>query len=363
VGKKPKQPALKQAAPAIKELPEVTDKAAAAAWEDARDNSPNFPSYDELHPKAQKLLPIEMEQANGELTGKKFRTIVATHKDALRSERIAKEVKDELDPDAFMYRKGEAALEATHAKSEAEALVSNVTQGWKNPPRVEVKQLHELSPADRERAVKEGAQGFYHDGKVTIVHEHNTNLSEVKATLFHEALGHYGLRSKFGGELKSLLEKIYDTNPEARRMADIYMKDNKGVSKALAMEEALAERQIKGQVPQGILSRITAFIRDFARRAGMKLDYSDNDIASILHQASKEVSEGSKKDWAPMEESALLRKKESGSHKDIPADLKVTLEREGPNGEVIEEKVKARATMREAERRVNILEALKECLG
>lgn len=59
---------------------------------------------------------------------------------------------------------------------------------------------------------------------------------------------------------------------------------------------------------------------------------------------------------------AAAPKKEAFS-KSIPAKLRVTIEREGAGGKVEEIEVKARATMREAERQVNVFEALRNCLN
>ena len=284
--------------------------------------------------------------------------------DRLAREEEARSAEHEQDPDAHMYRKGEEKAGPAHSKSESEATVKNATKDWKNAPAVEVKTLAELSEKDRARAVKEGAQGWYKDGVVTIIHDHNHSVGEVKATLFHEALGHYGLRSKFKAELDGMLKKMYETNPELKRLAERYRKDNPKVSIERAAEEVLAERQIHGPAIQSVFNRVVAWVRDFARKAGMDLKYTDNDIASILRRAGAEVTEGGKGEYVPMGEGpALMRKREGVQPEDVPAKLEVTLEREGKDGNIETVDVRARATLREAARKVNVLEALMGCIS
>lgn len=312
----------KKKAPKVEEqiAPEVTEQAAASAWEYARDNSPSFPAYTDLHPDAQEMLRAKMELNNGELSGKDFKAVSRAHNASLRSERIAQEVKAELDPEAAM-RHGDG-VEAAHTKSMAETMVNNIASKWTNAPKVEVKNTAELEPNWRAWVEQNNPKGFIkHDGTITILADRNANLADVKATLFHEALGHYGLRTKFRSELNTLLGDIYKTNKEVRSLADAERADNPKLTPEQAVEEVLSERQIEGKPLQHALNRIIAMVRNYLRRIGLVNEYTDNDIVSILRQAHEAVTKGPRAE-PPMVGQAAARKR--GKTEAVPEEPRKT---------------------------------------
>lgn len=169
-------------------------------------------------------------------------------------------------------------------------------------PKVHVVDFNEL-PAEWQQLMRErGAEtstGFLSgDGKNVFLLHNNIKSPEVaKATLFHETLGHYGLREKFQDRLDGVLQEIYRTNKATREAADAFLKahpdEHVGPDRiARAVEEALAERQEGGKIPASVFARVKNFIKDMARRMGMKVDYSDADIQAILHGAADRAGGG-----------------------------------------------------------------------
>jgi hypothetical protein len=239
---------------------------------------------------------------------------------------------------------------------EAKHLVENIKSKWTNAPEIEVKRVEDLSPAEKAHFAKHPSQGWIEDGtgKITVIHETNATGHEVKSTVFHEALGHYGLRVKFGNDLNTVLRQIYDTNKVIREAADSMIESGRANDAVKAVEEVLADKQMEGKIPANVLQRITAAVRSFARRMGMELDFSQNDVNAILRQAHDAVVTGPKFKGEVVGEQA-----NRAFSKDIPSKLEVTIE----DADGVEKDVMARATMRAAERRVKALESLTRCLG
>ena len=189
-------------------------------------------------------------------------------------------------------------------KATTQGIVDRLKQGWKRGVNVVVKNFDEETPG-RQAAMRakglDTAKGYIdHDGTVVVLANNNANEADVAATLFHESLGHLGLRLKFREELTNMMEKFYHTNADLKRAANKWLLDHKGEyddamplneKYAKAVEEVLAERAEAGRLPAGIMDKIKALINNFARKMGLNVDYSDAEIRSILDQAQQEVTE------------------------------------------------------------------------
>ena len=189
-------------------------------------------------------------------------------------------------------------------KGTVQGITDRLTQGWKRGVNVVVKNIADETPG-RQNALRayglDTAKGYIdHDGTVVILAENNKDEADVSATLFHEALGHLGLRLKFKEELTNMMEKFYHTNADLKRAANKWLLDHKGEyddkmpvneKYAKAVEEVLAERAEAGRLPASIMDKIKAFINKWARKAGLNVDYSDAEVRAILDQAQQEVTE------------------------------------------------------------------------
>jgi hypothetical protein len=137
-------------------------------------------------------------------------------------------------------------------------------------------------------------RGFYHRGTVYLVADGLKSVTDAAEALFHEALGHYGLRAVFGAELVPILDQIAMARPDlmkpkaieygkaqtldqARQMAleaspDLRGADLESAAKRLLQrhrrqvaEEVLAEMaQTKPNL--GYVKRAIAIIRTWLRK-------------------------------------------------------------------------------------------------
>lgn len=189
--------------------------------------------------------------------------------------------------------------------STVQRIVDGIVSKWKSKVPVSVVgSVKDLPPAVRAAVEADGAldaMGFVDtDGTVYLIASNLGSEEEVRATLFHEGLGHIGLEKLFRDKLHSTLTNLYNTNKNLREATNAWMKANPDAYKgkdriARAVEEVLAERSENGIIPQSIMQRLVAFVRDFARRLGFDLDMSDADVTAILAQAHRRVVKGDAK--------------------------------------------------------------------
>lgn len=188
-------------------------------------------------------------------------------------------------------------------KDDVQNLVNEYTKDWTNKPDIQVHQSTEDGSVEVPKTTKGGAIG----DQVHLFSDNLNNPEQVKSTLFHEALGHYGLRQNFDQARTSTMRDIYNTNSRVRDMAQKwldaysdkpYVKDmSRNQQVAYATEEILAKSSEKGPIQdvgvKAAFNRVAAMIRNFGRRF-TKINYSDNDVRQILAQAHERVISGKK---------------------------------------------------------------------
>ena len=137
--------------------------------------------------------------------------------------------------------------------AELQEFADSLTAGWANAPEVVV--LNSLDDANTPQAVlreneaqkSKGANGkpraFFYDGKVWLVNSQLNDKADAAEALFHEALGHYGLRGVFGKALGPVLNDLANRRPELMQAKAKEYGLNLGTveGKLTAAEEVLAE--------------------------------------------------------------------------------------------------------------------------
>jgi len=185
---------------------------------------------------------------------------------------------------------------------EAKQIVARLMRGWNRDVIVRVVNRNNLPEGFQQRLLNQGllgAKGFIDEnGAVWIIANNNTDAADITATMFHETLGHLGLRLKFGQELSGMMNQFYNTNAELKRLANQWLNVHRGEysadltpaeQQAKAVEEVLAERAEAGRLPASVMDKIKALINKWARKAGIKVSFSDAEIRAILDQAQQEV--------------------------------------------------------------------------
>lgn len=151
-----------------------------------------------------------------------------------------------------------------------------IRQAWANGPEVIVAfDMHDaVVPESARRAdlkqrsggARGAPEGFYYQGKVYLMASKLKTPNDAARVLFHEALGHHGLRGLFGKELGLILNQV-----AAMRKADVDAKIAEyglrrvnRLDRRTAAEEVLAE--MAQSTPQiGFVRRAVAAIRTWLR--------------------------------------------------------------------------------------------------
>lgn len=201
---------------------------------------------------------------------------------------------------SFLYAQAKPGVKG-NPRAAVEALVNKVKEGWVNAPQTQVVQSIDELPPDLQQQIKEDGvnpKGAYHPptGIVYIIADNIVGYRDAFVTLAHETLGHFGLRSILGERYAAVMDNLYNTNSEVKKLADKKIKE--GLDRATAVEEVLAEA-VEDRIPQDTkLGRavqvIKNLIRQFAKMLGVK-NLSDAEVQSLLDAARDYVVEGRSK--------------------------------------------------------------------
>jgi hypothetical protein len=192
------------------------------------------------------------------------------------------------------------------AKENVDAAVATVTGEWKAAPEFTTYGKFADLPDKEKIQIVQDTEGRPEDvkawtdkdGKVHIIADHLDGPEDIPAIAFHEALGHVGLSRQFGARLDRVLEDAYRTNDGLREKVDAWfaeggrVPDSADSPTARATEEVLAEASELGKIDASLFDKVKNILKDYARRVGIKLSYSDREIRTILAMAHSRVTNG-----------------------------------------------------------------------
>lgn len=213
-----------------------------------------------------------------------------------------KRIVRENRPEPIMFRRGRGKAVGITLE-ELNSVVKDITSRWgaKLDP-VLVQSASDLPASIRkemEDLDRTDAFGFYKDGKAYLIAENMNSAEDVAPTLYHEALGHLGLRRLFREGLDDVLNDIYNTNARVREIADKWLAANEDLyaadedPTARAVEEVLAAASETGPIGVGKFDKLVKFIKDFARQyLGLDLKFTDREVRTILGMAHEQALSG-----------------------------------------------------------------------
>lgn len=161
-------------------------------------------------------------------------------------------------------------------RAEIESMVAGIQTGWDNGPRVVIaadmndpaipQRVRDEDQKQRSAGATGEPEGFYYQGTVYLNASELATPQDAARVLFHEALGHYGLRGVFGESLAPILQNVATLRrAEVLAKAKAYGLDPSKPGELLAAaEEVLAEMaQTKPDAP--LVQRLLAAIRTWLR--------------------------------------------------------------------------------------------------
>lgn len=201
----------------------------------------------------------------------------------------------------------EAEYNKSSQRQAVEDHITQQTQGWKNAPQFEVVHgPHDIEdPEIRAQALADDPNGtglgfLGADGKVRVYSGRVDSPDLASAVTFHEGLGHFGLQEAFGTKLDSTINTLLDRNvSQFGRDVDAWQKANPGAyggDRTRAAEEVLAEASQNGTIKPTWQQALSASVRQFGRKMGLKLSYSDAEVNQVLAMAHDAVVNGKGRD-------------------------------------------------------------------
>jgi hypothetical protein len=336
------KPPVKQNASQVRTANKITETAKRRWNADADKDGSVIERFEDMHPEAQEAVKKQsMRQLKGEDTFEPefINRVMEKHVDAI--------ARDNATRSARSGPKGSGV-----GKEEAQAHIDHLVKDWTNKPKITAVDFKDLSNAEKQWVLQNNAKAYIDEKGIKVLHERHADLSDVGASVFHETLGHHGLRSAFKEKLTAMLDSMYDTNESVREAADKLRQ--KGMTKAQAVEEVLAEGQnaFDPALKRSLKDQIVQLVRQFARKMGMSLNWTSKDIEAVMRQARKEVEVGKPTEAAGSRAARVFSKS-------VPKDATIMLE----HADGKEHEHNARQAMRKAEQHKNVMDMLKECLG
>lgn len=270
---------------------------------------------------------------------KRIEQLKRNYERGLISEVVFKREMREARPEPVMFRKSKGKA-AGITLEELNAAVKDITDRWgaRLEPKL-VQSASDLPPAIRkeiEDLNRTDAFGFYKDGKAYLIADNMNGVQDVAPTLYHEALGHLGLRERFREGLDAILTDIHRTNKNVAALADkwlsanqdLYAEDENPVARAV--EEVLASASEAGPLRASRFDKLTKFIKDFARQyLGLDFKFSDREVRTILAMAHEQAlsGEGTVMGSSSMMFSAPEQQKAKSTTADAQVDIENNIER------------------------------------
>jgi len=185
--------------------------------------------------------------------------------------------------------------------------INKVTEGWENAPAIEVfdnfDNLTDIDPLAIGVLRPDGSVAVNMKNVIAEAEALGVAPNDVlSATTFHEALGHHGLSQKFGDGLDSFLEGMYNNSTKFKDDVDSWIAQNPDEylddvnPLARAAEEVLAEMSEKGAITPSTMDRLKNWLKGLGRQAGLKMEYSDREVKTILGMAHDAVIKGPTRD-------------------------------------------------------------------
>lgn len=172
---------------------------------------------------------------------------------------------------------------------------------WKNKPPINAVQ----SASDLPFAAPYDARGAFYQGKVWLVADNLYSEADVQMVLFHETLGHAGLRGALGDNMAPALRDIAARNQLVAKAAANWRNKNSDIRGSrsedkwhtVSIEEALAEMTESGNQITGLqkfISKVQAALRSVGLEsvANWMENATQAEVMALLSQARQHIQKG-----------------------------------------------------------------------
>ncbi len=211
--------------------------------------------------------------------------------------------------EGVFYSRGKSSIGKAFAPPQAiKYLAEQMVIGAKRKPVIDVRP----TAADMPFKAVDGMIARYKNGTIYIVADKIGSPEELRAAVFHELVGHFGLRGFFGSFLNDALTDIHDNNPLIRKYAKEWRADNADIisdynlnsyeAHYLSVEEAMSRLSEEGK-SFSMADRLLVLVQKLLRTIGMRnlADSLENAQAPTEERvkAATQVADILKRDHSP----------------------------------------------------------------
>ncbi len=141
-------------------------------------------------------------------------------------------------------------------------------------------------------------------GHITIVLPNNADAADVQKTVFHEAVGHHGLRRLVGdGNFNDFLDNVYNNAEQGiTQTIDQLAKEKHQGDRRKATEEYMStlaeDESFLNAGNRSLFQKVKQLFTDLLRKAGINLgtELTDNDLRYILWKSYKNLTDNGNPD-------------------------------------------------------------------
>ena len=283
----------------------VTPEQAADEWEEYGFGTEGFTAYANLDQLAKENWRLAVEDGYANVAT--YDEISALFRRRQRAEAIQAKVEENKPDLSNLFRVANTGKGMT--AEQVGRIYDDMVSRWKNVPAVQVVQSERELPASIyseivANEIQGKVPGIYSQatGRVFLVADNLSGVTDTMLTVAHEITGHFGLRAMLGDRYTETMLSIYKGNAGVRAKADAMMaRENLKVD--VAVEEVLADMaeeslklSLEGKpIPDGnvtALQKIFAAIRKWLREnLGIKV-VTDRDLRDIVANARRFVVKG-----------------------------------------------------------------------
>lgn len=162
-----------------------------------------------------------------------------------------------------------------------------------NVPLQVVTSTEQISDPSVKSAIESGRKikGWFSvsEGKVYVYLPNASGIEDVKQTILHEGVAHYGLRKLVGDErMDDLLDEVFRNVSKEIRNKIVGTLPKYGYDSRVATEEYLA-RMAESWVDVSTWERIKQAFKNLLRRIGINIQINDNELKYILWRSAQNL--------------------------------------------------------------------------
>lgn len=171
-----------------------------------------------------------------------------------------------------------------------------------NVPLQVVTSTEQISDPSVKSAIERGRKikGWFSvsEGKVYVYLPNASGIEDVKQTILHEGVAHYGLRKLVGDErMDDFLDEVFRNVSKEIRNKIVGTLPKYGYDSRVATEEYLA-RMAESGVDVSTWERIKQSFKNLLRRIGINIQINDNELRYILWRSRNNLENGNVIDYA-----------------------------------------------------------------